>query len=603
MPPSLPSSTSLSASAYQQDFDPVLGNLGFSAVVAALPLLVLFVLLGVLRWKAHWAGLAALGTAVVIAVAVYGMPVGQTFGAAGYGAAASFLSVIWILMNALWIFRLTEHTGHFAVLRRSFAGVSDDQRIQVIIIAFAFGALLEALAGAGTPVAISAVMLVGLGLPPMRAAVAALVANTAPVAFGALSAPVTTLAAVTGRDFETLGSIIGRQTSLVATVVPLVLVFLVDGRRGLREAWPAALVAGLGFGAGQFVFANFISVELADIGAALCCAAVLVGFLRVWHPRHALTADSMPADPVPATSSVHTASPSPVPVTTSGSAPAGSADSGGGSGRPKNAGDAGDAGDAGNAEGGAPELGDGRRNVILSYLPYVIVIAVFVIAQSDTVKEQLSSAAVQFDWPGLNITGAENAPVATAFTFDYLPAAGTLLFLSGLITTVLLRIAPGESARIYGATVKQLTWTIVCVLSVLGLAYVMNLSGQTGSLGRGLAAMGAAFAFFSPVIGWLGVAITGSDNSSNALFGAVQITAAQQTGLSPDLMAAANSSGGVVGKMISPQSLAIAAAVVGLQGKEGDIFRKVIGYSLALLALIALIVVLQSTPVLGWMLP
>ncbi|WP_427917192.1 L-lactate permease [Streptomyces sp. cg40] len=570
-------STTTSASGYQQHFDPVLGRLGLSATVAAIPLIVLFVLLGVLRWKAHWAGLTALGTAAVIAVAVYGMPVGQTVSAAGLGAAVSFLSVIWILINALWIFRLTERTGHFAVLRRSFAGVSDDQRIQVIIIAFSFGALLEALAGAGTPVAISAVMLVGLGLPPMRAAVAALVANTAPVAFGALSAPVTTLSQVTGRDFDTLGSIIGRQTSIVAVIVPLVLVFLVDGRRGVREAWPAALVAGVGFGAGQFVFSNFISVELADIGAALCSAAVLVGFLRVWQPRHALTADS-----VTATASVHSAAP--VPVTTGGF---------GGSG--------GTADSAREEEAPAPR--DDRRNVILSYLPYALVIAVFVVAQPDSVKARLSSAALHFGWPGLHITGATGAPVPTVFTFDYLPAAGTLLFVSGVFTTVLLRVAPGEAARIYGATVKQLTWTIVCVLSVLGLAYVMNMSGQTGSIGRGLATMGAAFAVFSPVIGWLGVAITGSDNSSNALFGAVQIAAAQQTGLSLDLMAAANSSGGVVGKMISPQSLAIAAAVVGVQGKEGDIFRKVIGYSLALLALIALIVFLQSTPVLSWMLP
>nr|WP_229713474.1 L-lactate permease [Streptomyces fuscichromogenes] len=571
----------MTASAYQQDFDPVLGQLGPSAAVAAVPLLVLFVLLGALRWKAHWAGLTALGSAVVIAVAVYGMPLVQTVSAGGYGAASSFLPVIWILMNALWIFRLTEHTGYFAVLRRSFEGISDDQRIQVIIIAFAFGALLEALAGAGTPVAISAVMLVGLGLQPMRAAVAALVANTAPVAFGALSAPVTTLAAVTGRDFDTLGSVIGRQTSIVATIVPLVLVFLVDGRRGLREVWPAALVAGTAFGAGQFVFANFISVELADIGAALCCATALVGFLRVWHPRPAPA-----AGPVPAAASVHTASPSPVMVGAGGAGDSGAEDTKKGDGRET-----------------APVPGDGRRNVILSYLPYLTVIAVFVIAQFDAVKAHLSSAAVHFGWPGLHITGAKGVPVGTVFTFDYLPAAGTLLFVSGVITTVLLRVAPGESARIYGATLRQLTWTILCVLSVLALAYVMNLSGQTGSLGRALAAMGAAFAVFSPVIGWLGVAITGSDNSSNALFGAVQITAAQQTGLPLDLMAAANSSGGVVGKMISPQSLAIAAAVVGVQGREGDIFRKVIGYSLALLALIALIVFLQSTPVLSWMLP
>lgn len=548
---------------YQQIFDPVLGQLGLSALVAAIPLLVLFALLGLFRWKAHWAGLTALAAAIVIAIAVYGMPIGQTLGAAGYGAASSFLTVIWILVNALWIFKLTESTGHFAVLRRSFAGVSDDQRIQVIIIAFAFGALLEALAGAGTPVAISAVMLIALGLPPFRAAVASLVANTAPVAFGALSVPITTLSKVTGLDFDTLGAIAGRQTSVIAVIVPLVLVFLVDGRRGVRAVWPAAIVAGLAFGAGQFVFSNYISVELADIGAALSCAIVLVAFLRVWRPREALTVSSMPVVA-------------------------------GGSG-------------AGTAEEEAAMLEragrDTRKNVVLAYLPYAIVIAIFVVAQIPAVKSLLGSAAIEFAWPGLSITGPTGSPVATVFAFNFLPAAGTLLFLSGVITVLLLKVAPGTAARIYGATVKQLTWTIVCVLGVLALAYVMNLSGQTGSLGRGLATLGGVFAFFSPVIGWIGVAITGSDNSSNALFGAVQVTAAQQTGLSPELMAASNSSGGVVGKMISPQSLAIAAAVVGLQGREGDIFRKVIGYSLALLGLIALLVLLQSTPVLSWMLP
>ncbi|MFI7700525.1 L-lactate permease [Nonomuraea sp. NPDC049480] len=548
---------------YQQIFDPVLGQLGLSALVAAIPLLVLFALLGLFRWKAHWAGLTALAAAIVIAVAVYCMPIGQTLGAAGYGAASSFLTVIWILLNALWIFKLTESTGHFAVLRRSFAGVSDDQRIQVIIIAFAFGALLEALAGAGTPVAISAVMLIALGLPPFRAAVAALVANTAPVAFGALSVPITTLSKVTGLDFATLGAIAGRQTSVVAVIVPLVLVFLVDGRRGVRAVWPAAIVAGLAFGGGQFVFSNYISVELADIGAALSCAIFLVAFLRVWRPREALTASA-------------------VPVVAGGSG-------------------------TGSAEEEAAMLEraqrDSRKNVVLAYLPYAIVIAIFVVAQFPAIKAVLGSAAIEFAWPGLSITGPTGNPVATVFSFNFLPAAGTLLFVSGVITTLLLKVAPGAAARIYGATVRQLTWTIVCVLGVLALAYVMNLSGQTGSLGRGLAALGGVFAFFSPVIGWIGVAITGSDNSSNALFGAVQVTAAQQTGLSPELMAAANSSGGVVGKMISPQSLAIAAAVVGLQGREGDIFRKVIGYSLALLALIALLVLLQSTPILGWMLP
>ncbi|MFC9897714.1 L-lactate permease [Nocardia sp. NPDC127579] len=530
---------------YVQTFDP-LGNLGWSALLAALPLLTLFVLLGIVRAKAQWAGLAALGVSLVIAVAAYHMPIGQAFSAAGYGAAFSFLNVLWIVANALWIFKLTEASGHFMVLRRSFASISPDLRVQTLLVAFAFGALLEALAGAGTPVAISALMLISLGMKPMRAAIAALVANTAPVAFGALAVPVVTLAKVTSLDFEELGAIIGRQTSLVAAFVPLVLVFIVDGRHGLKQTWAHALVAGIAFGLGQFVSSNYVSVELADIVSALCCALALVVMQRVRPIRQPFVAET-------------------------------------------------DSGDEAKQ--------DSRGQVFLAYAPYLIVIAMFVVVQIPAIKSALNRTAITFAWPGLSYSSPSGKLANTAFTFNFVPSTGTLLLVAGVLTAALLRITAVDAARIWGSTVHQLRWTIVTVLAVLALAFVMNYSGQTGTLGTSLAQLGSLFAFVSPIIGWIGVAITGSDNSANALFGAVQTTAAQQTGLSPELMAAANSSGGVVGKMLSPQSLAIAAAVVGLAGREGDIFRKVLGYSLGLLLVLCVLVYLQSTPVLSWMLP
>ncbi len=550
---------------YKQVLDPVSHSLGITSIFAVLPLLVLFVLLGVLRMKAQWAALLTLGVAVLVALIVYSMPIGQAADAALEGGVFGFWPIMWIVINALWIFNMTETTGNFAVLRRAFSAVSDDQRVQVVVIAFCFGALLEALAGFGTPVAICGVMLVGLGLKPVHAAAVALVADTAPVAFGAIAIPITTLAQVTGLPVHHLSQMVGRQTPFLALIVPFVLVFMVDGRRGLREAWPAALTAGAVFAVLQFIVSNYVSTELTDIIAALVSTGALVALLRVWSP----------GVPASATRTVGR--------------------------RPAIAGGA--AGDAAferrvqSERGGPPTRGE----MVRAFAPYIIIIAVLGVTSLHGVQAQLDKATSLFSWPGLHVLNTKGkAPTSEMFKLNWLTAAGTWLFVSGVLTMLVLRVRPALALKIYGRTLAQLKWALVTVCSVLAVAYVMNLSGQTITLGTWAAGAGGFFAFLSPLIGWFGTAVTGSDTSTNSLFGALQVAAAHKSGLSPTLLAAANSSGGVLAKMVSPQNLAIGAAAVGLAGHEGDIFRRVIGWSILLVLLMAVIVLLQSGP-LSWM--
>ncbi len=575
---------------FKQDPSAVAGSLTLSALCALIPLAVLFVLLGGLKLKAWIAGLISLAVALVVAVALFSMPVGQSLSAAVDGALFGFFPILWIVINAVWIYNLTVASGHFDVLRRSFEKVSPDQRIQAIIIAFCFGALLEALAGFGTPVAISVVMLMSLGFRPLKAATVALVANTAPVAFGALAIPVVTLAPIAAgvsddprlsdaNALGTIGSMVGRQTPILALVVPLILVFIVDGRRGVRQTWVPALLSGFVFAVAQFVTANYISVQLTDIVASLLAAGALVLLVRVWSPAEVLTADKVEAEEVE-----HAR--------------------GSGSTRATGGGTATDVA-TGDRREAHPQLPDTGAEVLRAYAPYIVIIVIFSITNIPAVVDFLAKApwTYVFDWPGLDIVNAAGKPVATQFKLNWLPAAGTLLIIAGLITMVILKVKPGKALKTYGATYVELRSAIVTVMAVLALAYVMNLSGQTGSLGAWLAETGGLFAIISPILGWIGVAVTGSDTSSNSLFGALQVQAAAKAGLDPVLMAGANSSGGVLGKMVSPQNLAIAAAAVGMSGREGELFRKVIGWSLFLLVLMCIIVGLQATPVLSWMIP
>ncbi|MEU2571536.1 L-lactate permease [Streptomyces althioticus] len=537
---------------YVQELEPVAGSLGLSALVAALPLLIVLVLLGGVRMKAHLAGLIGLAAAVAVAWLAYGMPLDQTLSSGVQGAVFGLFPIMWIVVNALWIYRMTVRTRHFDILRRSFGRLSDDPRIQALVVAFCFGALLEALAGFGAPVAISAVMLVALGFDPVRAAVVALVANTAPVAFGAMGTPVVTLAQVTGLPLDSVASVVGRQTPLLALVVPLVLVWLVDGRRGLRETWIPALVCGVAFAVAQFAASNYVSAQLADIGAALAGAGAL---MAVPHSR------------VPAAESVRTS------VLTGTRSEELDAD-------------------------------DPRGEVVRAYAPYALIVAIFAVAQIPAVKDWLAGATQTWNWPLLDVAGPDGEPVGgNMFSLPLVSTGGTLVLFAGLATAAVIGVHARVAVREWLETVRELRFALLTVTSVLALAYVMNLSGQAATIGHFVAAAGAGLAFLSPVLGWFGVAVSGSDTSANALFGALQVTAAQQSGLSPELLAAANSSGGVLGKMISPQNLTIACAAVGLAGREGDLLRKVLPWSLGLLLVMCLIVVGQSTAVLGWMLP
>ncbi|MEW1995719.1 L-lactate permease [Streptomyces coelicoflavus] len=537
---------------YVQELEPVAGSLGLSALVAALPLVIVLVLLGGVRMKAHLAGLIGLLAAVLVAWLAYGMPLDQTASSAVQGAVFGLFPILWIVVNALWVYRMTVRTRHFDILRRSFGRLSDDPRIQALVVAFCFGALLEALAGFGAPVAICSVMLVALGFDPVRAAVVSLVANTAPVAFGAMGTPVVTLAQVTGLPLDDVASVVGRQTPLLALVVPLLLVALVDGRRGLRETWVPALACGVAFAVAQFVASNYVSAQLADIAAALIGAGALVA---VPHSRRPA------AEPVRA--SVLTG-----------------------------------------ARSEELDERDPAREVVRAYAPYALIVAVFSVAQIPVVKDWLAKATQSYDWPFLDVADPEGNPVGgNVFSWPIVSTGGTLVLFAGLATAVVLGVHARVAVREWLATVYELRFAILTVTSVLALAYVMNLSGQAATIGHFVAAAGAGLAFLSPVLGWFGVAVSGSDTSANALFGALQVTAARESGLSPELLAAANSSGGVLGKMISPQNLTIACAAVGLAGREGDLLRKVLPWSLGLLLVMCLIVVGQSTVVLGWMLP
>ena len=553
---------------YEQHFNPISGSLGLTATVAMLPILTLFVLLGGLKMRSQWAALIALGVAMVVAVSAYGMPADQAGLAALEGGAFGLFPVMWIVVTAMWVFNMTVESGKFAVLRRSVETVSTDQRIQAVMVGFCFGALLEALAGFGAPVAITSMMLVALGFRPIKAASLALVANTAPVPFGAIAIPITTLSEVTGLTTPDLGAMVGRQTPLLALFLPLTLVAMVDGRRGIRQTWPVAVVAGIAFATAQFACSNYGAVELTDIAASLVSMAAVIAFVRVRKPKERR-----------------------LPVNT------------GRNGRLESS-SGGRAATLERTIASREELNDDPpMEVLRAYAPYLIIIAVFSIAQIPLIKQMLAESpwTASFQWPGLHVLTPDGDPVRSlTFNLNWLAAAGTLMLIAGLITMVAIGFSPQRAMGVAGDTLGQLRWTVVTVVAVLALAYVANQSGEMITLGLWAAGAGSLFAFLSPLIGWVGVAVTGSDTASNALFGGVQVAAAQHTGIEPVLLAAGNSSGGVFGKMSSAQHLAIGAAAVGLAGQEGVLFRKVVVWSIVMMLCMCALVYLQSTPILDW---
>jgi len=549
---------------FEQVYQPVGGSLLLSTLVALVPIVTLFVLLAGVRLAAHWASLATLAVAFVIAVLVYGMPFSLAVNSTLLGICFGLFPIVWIVINAIFIYNVVVDAGHFDTIRDSLAGVSNDRRIQVVLIAFVFGALLEATAGFGTPVAITASIMAGLGFEALYAAALALLANTAPVAFGGFGIPILTGAAVSGLDTMELSQMVGRQTPILAVIIPGMLVTVMAGFRRMLEVWPLILVSGVSFASTQFLVSNLLGPELADLLAALVAVVAVIALLAVWRPADEWHFDNEP--PAAERESFET-----------------------------------------------PPLG----RTLYAWSPFVIIVALFLIVQIPPIKATVSTvqAAVNFPsaslsdttglpvvpWPGLDgqveqqpPVVPEAAPYAAEFSTNWLSAAGTIILIADLISLAVLRVGPARALRIYGQSLKQLWSAIVTIATILGLAYLLNYSGLTYTLGLAFAATGVFFPFFASFIGWLGVALTGSDTSSNALFANLQKVTAQQIGVSPILTVGANSSGGVLGKMISPQNLAVGTSATGLQGREGDLLRLVLKWSLGLTVVMAILVTLQA---------
>lgn len=536
---------------WQQTYTPIGDSLTASALVAALPIFVLLVLLGVLRKPAWIAALCGLATAIAVAIGAYGMPGSLMISSVAYGAAFGLFPIGWIVFWAILLYRITVDTGKFEIIKDSVGSLTSDHRLQALLIAFAFGAFIEGAAGFGTPVAVAAAMLTGLGFSPFYAAGICLLANTAPVAFGSIGIPLVTLQGITGLPMTALSSNVGRICAPVSLIIPAYLVVVMSGWRGLVGVLPAAAVCGIAFAGAQFLVSNFLGPYLTDIIGSLSAIICLVILLKVWKPKTLFHLDGKAS-----------------------AAP------------PKHA------------------LGD----VLLAWAPYgLLVLFVLLWGQSD-IKAALDQVTLKFGWPGLHnlITRtapvvAKNSPYAAPYTLNWLTASGTSCLFAALTSALILRVSPGRVLSHLAATSKQLAFSMLTIATVLGLAFLMNYSGATATLGLAFSATGAAFPFFSALLGWLGVFLTGSDTSANALFGNLQVVTATSLHLSPTLMAASNSSGGVMGKMISLQSIAVAAAATGMAASdESQLFRFTLRHSILLATVIGLIVLFYAYVIPGF---
>lgn len=549
---------------WQQLYTP-LGGLGLSALVALIPIIFFFLALAVFRMKGHIAGSITLALSLGVAILAYGMPADMAFAAAGYGFAYGLWPIAWIIVAAVFLYKLTVKSGQFEVIRSSVLSITDDQRLQVLLIGFSFGAFLEGAAGFGAPVAITAALLVGLGFNPLYAAGLCLIANTAPVAFGALGIPITVAGQVTGIDPFKIGAMTGRQLPLLSIIVPFWLVAMMDGWKGVKETWPAALVAGGSFAVTQFFTSNFIGPELPDITSALVSLISLTLFLKVWSPRRAEESE--------------------VIGVSSGAATLG--------------------GFGGHS--GATPSPYSFGQILKAWSPFLILTVLVTIWTLKPFKAlfapggALEQLVFLFAIPHLDQLVIKVAPIvsnATAipaiFKLDPISATGTAIFFSALISMLVLKIDLKNGLATFKETFIELKWPILSIGMVLAFAFVTNFSGMSTTLALVLAGTGALFPFFSPFLGWLGVFLTGSDTSSNALFGSLQATTAHQIGVNDTLLVAANTSGGVTGKMISPQSIAVACAATGMVGRESDLFRFTLKHSLIFATFVGLITLAQA---------
>jgi len=557
-----------------QVYDP-LGSPWLSTAAAALPIVLLLLTLAVLEWRAHMAALAGLVAALAIATLVFGMPPPAAAATAAYGAAYGFLPIGWIVLNAVFLYELTVATGQFQILRRSVGQVSKDRRVQALLVAFSFGAFIEGACGFGAPIAICSALLIGLGFAPLYAAGLSLIANTAPVAFGSIGIPILTLASVTGIPAPTLGVMAGRQLPFVSVIIPIWLVATLSGWRGLRGVWPAVLVCGGTFAIVQFLWSNFVGVELVDIAGGVASIGALALLCRGWQPRELWTFEANVAHPVPSA---------------------------------------------------MPEPDFDRRAVRRAWMPWLFLSIAVIIWGMTPVKTALNASPIlapRWNVPGLHRLVFRDYPVVpqkidpvqigdrtyqnahaepAVYTLNWVSATGTGVLLATLATALYFRVSLAQLLAVAATTMRRMRVPLTTIMLMLSLGFVTRYGGTDATLGLAFTKTGKLYPFFAAFLGWLGVALTGSDTSSNVLFGSLQKITAQQLGFNPVLIVTANSTGGVMGKMIDAQSIVVSTASTGQVGQEGRILRFVFWHSVALATIMGIIVVLQAY-VFPWMIP
>ncbi len=574
---------------FHQLLVPVANNLFLSFLVGFIPILVVLILLGVVRLPAWQAALAGLVVGLIIAIAVWQMPVGLAANSILNGFVFALLPVMWIVWNAMWLYNITVRSGKFDLFRRwMIFNVPPDKRILLLIVGFSFGALMEGIAGFGTPVAIGSALLIALGFPALEAITLTLIFNTTPVAFGALGTPITTLAAVTGLHVAPLSAMVGRQLPFFALLLPFYAMVVFTGFRSLRTVWPAALVAGVSFAITQFAVSNFVGPELPDVLAALVSLICVILFVQVWKPRDVeqYRANFATTSPTTTDASAIGEQNVPVPAATDPSPV--------------------------DSDTAVPAKIEGRPNTgetVRAWLPWVVVSLVVIIAtlKWPFVKGgfQLVAVGLQpINWPGLNkavYLTLYHKPYAAVYNFQPL-GTGTMILVAVVLTALLLGIGPRQFFLALADTWRQLRFAILTVMLIIGMAYLYNYSGMAYTLGMAVASVGAVFPFFSVFLGWIACFLSGSDTSSNALFGNLQVVAARQLNLSPVLMAATNSSGAVMSKMISPQNVTTGVSTTSLAGKEGLIVRRTFFHSIILATLLGLLVMAQQY-LIPWIIP
>lgn len=545
---------------WSQIYNPVGHSAAWSALVAAVPILYFFWALAIRRMKGHVAALTTVVLAIVDAVLVFHFPFGKAVSSTLYGMFTGLWPIGWIVFAAVFLYKITVKTGYFDIIRHSISTITEDRRIQALLIAFAFGAFLEGAAGFGAPVAIAGAMLVGLGFKPIYAAGLCLIADTAPVAFGAIGIPITAMANLTHTDPMLISQMVGRQLPFMSLILPFWIVIVMSGWKGMKEVFPATLTAGLSFAATQFLVSNYLGPQLPDVLSALVSLISLVVLLRFWKPKTTFYFDhdeeskarrEVAATGIKAKKSVKA------------------------------------------AYAGA--------TVFRAWSPFIVLTLMIILWTLPAVKTALGHATMTLNWPGLDKEVLKVAPIAhkptalaAAFKLDLLAATGTAIFIAAFITKFICGQSMRDWFSTLSETLKELRYPLLTIATVVGFGQLMNYSGMSASMALALAATGVLFPFFAPLLGWIGVFLTGSDTSSNLLFGNLQQLTAQQLHLNPYLTLGANSSGGVMGKMISPQSIAVGTSATGLVGKEGELYRFTIKHSLIFLFIIAVITVLQA---------